>query len=272
MDKQQFKSLEGFLITKNNKSILAQAKSLTKPGSFLSEEQQKSYFLAVQQYLDSINGNVSNYDKNNIEITNYSEPAVSNNIFYKYVSKKTLNKYIKNGIFKFGNLVHYQKAQNNKIKDEKEGHTHLIIESEDKQLLQSFYTGYNYLIFCGSYMPPNDPRSKYLKDNFGTCVIKIANTKSFRREIQKHLNIKSSLYRRIDYNEMKILKYNANGSFTDTYPQIINNKTFDLMMKIISPSILFRKPIYYSEEYELRFAFETQRDQKNQSFCITKVC
>lgn len=263
MDKEQFKKYEGFLITRNKISILSQVKSLTKKDTFLTEKQQISFFEAVQKYLDSVQNRTSTYDKDKIEISEYEEQQDAEDVFYKYVTKQSLENYIKKGIFKLGTLNHYQKAKNNKIKDEKEGYTHLIIESEEKQLLQSFCSGFNYLIFCGSYIPPSDTRSKHLIDNFGPCVLKIKNISSFKREIEKHLNIRHSIYNRIEYNEMKILRYFADKGFTDTTSQIIDHKTFSLITKIISPNTVFRKTFDYSPEFELRFAFETSKDQKH---------
>lgn len=263
MDREQFKKYEGFLITRNKISILSQVKSLTKKGTFLNESQQISFFEAVQTYLDSVQNRKSIYDKSKIQIAEFMEPHETDDIFYKYVTKHTLENYIKKGIFKLGTLNHYQKAKNNKIKDEKEGYTHLVIESEEKQLLQSFCSGFNYLIFCGSYIPPSDARSKYLIENFGPCVLRIKNISSFKREIQKHLNVRHSIFNKIEYNEMKILRCFADHGFTDTTSKIIDDRTFSLITKIISPNTIFRKTFDYSKEFELRFAFETNQDQKH---------
>ncbi|TFH44566.1 MAG: hypothetical protein E4G94_03490 [ANME-2 cluster archaeon] len=263
MYRQQFKANRGILLTQDRISIFAQIKSITKSGNFLSTDQQIDFFVAVQTYLDSILNKTTNYDRGKIQIEDYQKPTPAEETFYKYVSKSTLNKYIKKGFFKLGNLNHYQKVKNNKIKDENEGYIHLIMESPEKQLLQSFCTGYNYLIFCGSYIPPSDPRSEYLKERFGPCVLKIRNTKSFRREIQKHLNINASLAHKVEYSEMKILKYKTDQVFSDTSAEIIDKETFSLINNIISPNIIFRKTLDYSPEYELRYAFKTPKDRKH---------
>ncbi len=261
MIQQQFKPDEGFLITKKGISILAQVKLLTKTGSFLTNDQQIHFCRDTQIYLDAIQGKQTTYDKDKMKIVDYTEPENSEDVFYKYVSTYDLENYIKKDEFKFGTLNHYQKAENNKIKDEKEGYTHLILESAEKQLLQSFCTGYNYLIFCGSYIPPTNAQSKYLRDNFGECVIKIHNVSLFKKEVQKLLQSNCSYYSRIEYNEMKILKYLTDRDFTDTSQEIIDDATFSLINSIISPNTIFRKTNEYVPEFELRFAFETNKDQ-----------
>ena len=100
-------------------------------------------------------------------------------------------------------------------------------------------------------------------DNFGPCVLRIRNIASFKREIQKQLSINYSICKEVEYNEMKIVRYFSDIEFTDTTNQIIDERTFSLITKIISPNTIFRKPFDYSPEFELRFAFETNKDQKH---------
>ena len=263
MNKTQFKKFEGFLITRNGVSILAQLKALFKKENFSTTEEQITLFKAFHIYHNSIHNRKVEIDEDNLKVIDHSEPTESNEVFYKYVSKYVLENYIKKGIFKLGTVSHYQKAKNNKIKDESEGYTYLTLQSKTRQLSQAYCSGFNFLIFCGSYIPPTDKRSKYLKEKFGSCVLKITNTSSFRRELRKHVQAKRIYYKRVEYDELKILRYKGDFEFSETEQELIDDKTFNLINKIITPNSIFRKPIDYLSEYELRFAFETIRDKKN---------
>lgn len=260
-NREEFKAYRGFVVTRNNISILVSGKSLTKEGVFLSDNECVNYFDIMQNYLDSVQNRKSIYDKDKLLISEYTEPIDSKEIFYKYISKNTLENYIKKGNFKLGTLNYYQRSENNKIKEEKEGCTHLIIEYKDKQLQLSLCYGFNFLIFCGSSIPPSDVRSKYLRENFGPCVLKIHNTNSFKEEIQKCLNAKASFYNKIEYNEMKVLRYFSEEAYGDISSEIIEPKIFSLATKIVGPSTILRKSFDYLNEYELRFAFEMNKDQ-----------
>ena len=60
---------------------------------------------------------------------------------------------------------------------------------------------------------------------------------------------------------MKIIKYLTDRDFTDTSKEIVDDATFSLINKIISPNTIFRKTNDYVPEFEIRFAFETNKDQ-----------
>jgi hypothetical protein len=198
MDKSIFIPLRGFRIYKNGISVLAQQKSISKTDVFFSNEEKIIAAKAVQNYLNAINNLLSKEYENAkiIRIEDFqSEP--NQKVFYKYVSRETLEKYILKGRFRLGTLENYQKTTNTRIQDELEGFVHIVINYKNRQLQQALISGFNYLIFCGSYISPDRPESKYLKENFGDCVIKIKNPRSFMQAMANHLNSRSFYYLKV---------------------------------------------------------------------------
>lgn len=171
--------------------------------------------------------------------------------------------FYKKGIFRLGTIGDYQSTKKENIKDENEGYTHLILESETNQLLQSFCGGFNYLLFCGSYVPPEDPRAEYLKENFGPCVMKIENLNSFRKAISKHLNIRYSHYDEVDYSNLQIFKKMIDYDLYEEKSEIFTDRTFKEISRITASVSIFNKWKSFAPEHEMRFAFELPCDQKH---------
>ena len=260
-NREEFIANLGSIVTRKDISILVSGKSLTKEGVFLSDKDCINYFDILQTYYDSVGNRKTRYDKDKLQISDFKEPVNSDEVFYKYVSKNTLENYIKKGIFKLGTLNYYQRTENRLLKEEREKCTHLTIVYRNKQISLTLCYGFNFFIFCGSSIPPSDHRSKYLRDTFGPCVLKIYNTNSFQEELQKCLNAKSSFYNKVEYNEMKILRYFSDEELLGISSDLLEPKVFSLVTKIMGPNALFRKPLDFLGECELRFAFETEKDQ-----------
>jgi len=172
---------KGRLETIDKNSIVVQIYSQTKTDSLLTETQKKIYVIALEKYLDFTLGLEEEYTEDNVSIEEYAQPTNTNEYFYRYISKKTL-KEVEKGKFKLGNLYEYQKTNDKHRGDIKEGHIHLLLENPSRQYAPTFYGGYNFLITCGSYIPPDDTRADYLLNKFGPCVIRIRNINSFLSE------------------------------------------------------------------------------------------
>ncbi|MEQ9403194.1 MAG: hypothetical protein RIM99_06405 [Cyclobacteriaceae bacterium] len=252
----------GSKIRKDNVSLIAQIKSVSKQNVFLSDDLIKDTFKASQKYLNTIYGEPEAATLS-VEIIEYTKQFDSANTFYKYITRESMEKYYKKGYFRLGTLLDYQNAKVENIKDRREGHTHLVLESKERQLLQSFYGGFNYLVFCGSYIPPDDPRSDYLKKKFGSCVMKVSNIQTFKKAIQKHLNICRSHYRQVDYHKIKAFKKTIDFDLDEDMNEIFPDKTFKEINNITSEVSIFYKRDSYSPEHEMRFAFEMPCDQKH---------
>ena len=259
--RSKFIKYKGYILTENKKSMLFSAGSQTKEGVFLSNAQLKSMIIALQKLLDHYNNKKREYD--DVEIEDYSSLQNSNEVFYRYISKYDLETFVKKGKFRLGTISHYQKIEDKNRIDEGEGFTHLVLESAKKQQTHSFYAGFHYLVFCGSYIPPSDTRAEYLLKKFGPCVLKIKNIYSFQRMIERHIQSKSTIYKKVKYSDLKALKYLCEQNFEMSDKGITDLETFNLIQNIISPNNIFKKTTDYSNEYELRFAFETIKDQKH---------
>ena len=122
--RQQFFRDNGIRYFKDKSSILLRALAITKDGIEFTDEQKEKFGKRVTEYINSINQ--FEYLPKNNSILNNEISHLKENIFYKYVSKDTYDRYISKGNFQFGNIEYYQKTENRKIKDFQEGFTTLF--------------------------------------------------------------------------------------------------------------------------------------------------
>jgi len=251
---------KGKPISMNGNTILFRIDGHIKKDANLTLKQQKSFIRATQQFLDHDDGREGIYD--DFEIEKYSQPKNTNEDFYRYITKYELETFVKNGKFRLGTINHYQRIKDKKRVDVGEGFTHLNLESPNKQHIKAYISGLNNLILCGSYIPPTDKRAEYLLKNFGPCVLKVTNINSFIRIIERHIRSTSTLYQRVRYSNIKAVKYFCENDFGIENDEVIDFETFSLIQNIISPFTIFSKTSDFSNEYELRFAFATKKDQR----------
>jgi hypothetical protein len=261
--RNEFYKNEGFRIYKGGISILAQTHAITKENTFFTEQQILNQAKATQTLLDSIASRPPR-NINNPQVLQLDKifSAPTPDPFYKYISKDSLNNYILKGKFRLGSLEYYQKTTNKNIQDTYEGFTHLAISYQNRQRLQAFYSGFNYLIFCGTYVAPTDKRAAHLLKNFGDCVIQIKDIDGFQSTITKHLSSKKHFRHNVKYEPIKIIQTYTAERLDDIDEPIITDSTFNLIYDTVTLPSIFMKPINYDIEHELRLAFEMPKDQK----------
>jgi hypothetical protein len=262
---------------------LAQLKTLGNP---LSESQMILSAKAFDDYLngmcqiESSNSPVTipsdddkTYLKTKIQKTEtFLDVANTDEPFYKYLTRETLDKYVKQDNFQLGTINYYHGADPN-AKDTLEGFTHFYIDQSDKQRGQAFYSGFNYLVFCGTYISPDTVESETLKKNFGDCVIKIKDINQFVRIVSNFLKSSQYYLRRVNYQPLKIVHTRFDEYIDEVNVGVVSPKMFDFIHKTATiPSIFMKKnyciresgeKYFYEDEHELRLAFKMTVDQTN---------
>lgn len=196
------------------------------------------------------------------EITSLTESSDfsdrNNWTFSKYVSTDIYNRYISKGQFQFGTIRYYQETEISKIRDEYEGYSNLQFGINNQQVLYSCFTGYNYLIFCGT----RKTNSAQHQDQFGDKQIIIPNINSFAKSCHRALNSKSYTIGEVQYSNSKYYRasdlnldhFDIDNPFSE---EIINH----IRKEAVFPS-LFVKPEVFKNEEEIRIVFEMPKDQK----------
>lgn len=262
--KTEFLKYKGFLHTKDNISILTQFLTITKENVKLSDAQKASMSNIVLDYLIKV-GNLKQYSESDKEILikDYFKPA-TNQHFYKYVSKQIYNDYISKGCFRLGSIKYYQTVENIKIQDAHEGFTNLFIDYKNKQLMVTLFSGYNFAIFCGtSNFNSINNKLENMNDKFGDIILKIKNPLFFANEIRKIIGAKYFYCYEVKYSTRKVFSINMGNVYLDLMIKDkykITPNLFDLFYNNSFFPSLFIKPVFFSEEKEIRIAFEMPKD------------
>jgi len=277
---EYFKKGEGFQVSNGRVSILAQAGALMEP---LSETQMIQYAKSIDTYLFEMKSldtgktsrkEVGNDTTNLKTIIQKPESFIgeehTNLPFFKYLKKDHLNKYIKQDNFQLGTINYYHESDPNS-QDVSEGFIHFFIDQFDKQRAETFYSGFNYLMFCGTYIAPDKPESEILKKNFGDCVIKIKDPNQFMKTVSNVLKSDEFYLKRVKYQPVKIFHTRFDEYIDNLDKGILSQKMFEFIQQTASiPSLFMKKNYciredgtryYYENEYELRMVFKTPIDQ-----------
>jgi len=261
--RSEFYKNQGFRIFQGEISILAQVHAISKENTFFTEAQLIQYAKSAQEFLDSVASRpILDMDTPKVLQLNQIFHSSTNDSFYKYISRESLDNFILKGKFRLGSLEYYQKTSNKNIQDVYEGFTHLAINYQNRQRIQAFYSGFNYLIFCGSYIPPSDNRANHLLKNFGDCVIRIKDINGFQNAIAGHLSSKKHFRHNVIYEPIKIIQTYTAERLDNIDGPLMTDSTFNLIYNTVSLPSIFIKPTNYCVEYELRLAFEMSWDQK----------
>ena len=273
-DVEQYPYLKGARISNGSLSILA------KMMVVLGGEELESVLITLSRNMEAYltGGNSQDLESclktkifqinTPLDFNKYPEFQPEHDTCYKYLSKESLQ-YLKDDRFQLGTLDLYQRSVGND-NDRMEGFTHFYSNELGGQRIQVFYSGFNYLIFCGSYISPDRPEAPNLKANFGPCVIRIKDTKKFIDIVSGHLKAKSVLYKKVSYQPLKIIRTQFDEKIDDVAKGIYPPEIFELIHSIAKVPSIFMKnsqcyrndvPYLYSNEYEVRIAFEMEKDQ-----------
>lgn len=276
---QTFLANTGIKVSDGKKSILAQMKSQFK--TTLSETQMIGFAKNLETFLSAMSRSEGSSVFNELPIPHLPTKILDlqsvelttdyTGDIYKYVTKDTLEKYIKKDSFRLGALLDYQNTFEENIKDAKEGYTQVFIDIHEKQSCQAFFSGFNYLIFCGTDVSPDDARSDKLKDNFGPCVIRIRDVRQFTKVIAEFLLSELAVCRRVEYQPVKIIRTRNDDFINESLQHIMSLKMFDFIHEIVTLPSIFMKPHYcfrsngmrydYKDEHEVRIAFKMDKDR-----------
>ena len=261
--KSKFLKYKGFLHTKNNISLLAQFFSITKENIRLTDAEKAKMSNAIVDYLLNV-GNLKRYPENidNILVRDIFTPSTGH--IYKYINEQVYNDFISKGIFRLGSIKYYQAVENDRIKDEFEGFTNLFLDYINRELMVTLFSGYNFAIFCGtSNYNSNSNNSEDMKNKFGRIILKISDPIEFGNIIKETLRAKSYYCYEIKYSARKIFSIDFGNerfdhTFKDKYE--ITPELFDIFYNNSFFPSLFIKPEFFSDEKEIRIAFEMDRD------------
>ncbi len=262
--KLEFLKHKGFLYTKENISILTQFLTVTKENIKLTDEQKASVSNIVIDYLIKV-GNLKQYSQTDkkILIKDYFNRS-TNQPFYKYISKQIYDDYISRGCFRFGSIKYYQEVENNKIKDEYEGFTNLFIDYKNRQLMVTLFSGYNFAIFCGtSNFNSSTNKSDTMNNKFGNVILKIKDIESFANSVKEIIGAKTYYCYEVKYSTRKVFSIDNSTTFFNPMMKDKFENTHNLFDLFYNNSFfpsLFIKPEFFTNEKEIRIAFEMPRD------------
>lgn len=256
----QYKRYLGMEYFLDKRSIIVQLISMTKENVMFDDIDLKVIITAFSELQNSI----SSKQRSSKELfgdLNVKEHDVDINTlsFYKFVSKDTLINYLKKGKFQFGSLQYYREIEKENCRDEKEGLSNLLITTGNRQVFASVISGFNQFIFCGT---DNIDEWDQMANKFGKVCIKLKNIKSFADKVQASIGAKSWQIKKVTYSDFKA--YSVNQEIKNLDPENIGYNQ-DLINFLIDYSMLpsiFCKPIRFSNEHELRFTFEMDRNVK----------
>lgn len=249
--KRQWFQNKGFEYNLNNRRLIIRAIATTKENAQFDDTQIENFLKAISQYSHTMSGKegkVSLFGE-----VNYDEdlPLPSKSLF-KFIPKEIFKNFIKKGKFQLGSLQYYREIENEKIKDKKEGYSNIIINTDNRQLLASVISGFNYYIFCGT---DKLDELEYKSANFGGYIMKINNIKSFATKVMKAIGAKSWSTRKVFYSDFKAYKVNADVEMDGANPNL-SEELFNKLIEISELPSVFGKPKSFEPEQEVRVAFD----------------
>jgi len=255
MSKIQIKRIKpsGVEVIRDNRKLIVKGTAVTLP---LDDKEVHTFFAASNKFISTVNQIPSHTSE-------FRETMIMSNKqfdgpFVKYVKKDVYEKYIKKGNFQLGTIQYYQKVENPKIRDEYEGFSNLLIPVNQYNLCYTTFSGFEYLIFCGTLTS----NSVAHKDQFGEVQITIPNINSFANAIQKSIGAKSYVIGRVSYDNLKLFKANSIMADNLDIDNLFTHELLDYVDKFTLAPSLFVKPEAFNHEQEVRIVFEMNKVQK----------
>jgi hypothetical protein len=247
----------GFRSSKDGISILHHTLMVTKRSASLTNSQVNDTSSATNTFLTRIGMYDPEAQNLSQQLTSDSFPDVDKDAcLYKYVSEETLA-YMRKGSFQFGSIQYYRDIERQESRDKMEGLTNLLISTQKNIIGTALVSGYNFAIFCGA---TGLEKRDQMTTQFGDRIIRISNLKKFCQCAMQSLGglrVRTGI---VSYNDLKLFRTKTLKSLKNIEPNKIDNRTFDYLCKTAMLPSLFMKPTRFSNEQELRLAFELPKD------------
>lgn len=240
---------DGVKITLNGKSIIISNIIGGEASNPYTNEQLKGIIKIFFSEFDEIyKGDIYHQDGN-----------VANPKLYKFISSETYKKYISKGKFQLGSLQYYREIENLKIKDRKEGLSHVILENKGHILNASVISGFDKYLFCAS--TGLDDMS-FKKGNFGDYVMEIANVRSFSEAVSKSIGAKKWTVKKVFYSDYKAYKMIFQEDIGLDLNILFKPELVEKLITVSEMPSVFGKPYSFKPEEEIRIAFDLGKDVK----------
>lgn len=177
-------------------------------------------------------------------------------IFRKFISRDTYENYVKNGSFQLGSLKKYREIERKESRDELEGYTQMVLNTESRQISVLAISGFNQYVLCGT---DSEENLEYMSNNFGEVMLEITNIDSFANKIKDLIGAKSWVINKVQYTNLKqiILENQVlNWDFRDC----LHPNLFELIYEPSFFPSVFSKMHSFNKENEVRLAFEMDHD------------
>lgn len=193
------------------------------------------------------------------QLTDYKQ--FNNKYIYKYLSKDSL-RYIEKGLFQLGSLDYYKKMENISARDELEGLSFIYTELNNRSIYSCISAGRNFRIFCCTEQS-NDLPSNYHRNTFGNILLKIE-AEPFIKIISEKIGAYAIHSYKVNYSNSKLLRSKLDINIEPTQISNFNSvemqKYFHYLINQCNIPSIFTKSRYFSNENELRIAFEIPFD------------
>jgi hypothetical protein len=250
--KRIFHKYKGFEYILNNRSLILQNIFMTKENIFFSNDELENILKIFSDYLKNYSKNPNAYDLfGEIHYIDNKHNSYSGPL-YKFIHKDTYNNFISKGKFQLGSLQYYREIERDESRDEKEGYSNIILNTNNRQILTSVISGFNNYIFCGT---SNLNQINVMTKNFGGYIIKIKNVKSFADKIKSAIGAVSWQIEKVNYTDFKAFKSSLNTIDLKGVSPDLSDELFDILYKLSERPSLFSKPTRFKTEQEIRLAF-----------------
>lgn len=232
---------------------------MTKENIFFSNDEIENFLKIFSDYYKNYAKNPNAYELfgriDFIENTsnNYSGP------FFKFIDKETYDNFISKGKFQVGSLQHYREIERDESRDEKEGYSNIILNTNNRQILTSVISGFDNYIFCGTY---DLNQKEVMVKKFGKYIIKINNIKSFAEKVKNAIGAISWQVEKVQYTDFKAFKSSINTIDLNGVGPELSNELFDILYRLSERPSLFSKPLRFIPEQELRLTFKMNKKTK----------
>lgn len=245
--------LNGIAVTHNNKKLILASYSVMKENVFLSSVDRINFLLAMLKNLPEVE--IDSISMNHFIPIRTDGNSTSNKlVFRKFISRDTYENYVNHGDFQLGSLKKYREIERKESRDKLEGYTHIILNTESRQISVLAISAFDQYILCGT---DSDENTEYMSNHFGEVMIEVKNIDSFANKIKALIGAKSWAINKVQYTNLKqitlenqVLDWDFSDCFHPSFLERIYEPSF-------FPSV-FSKLRSFSKENEVRLAFEME--------------
>lgn len=257
MIKSAFIQNQGFLVTKDDIGILSHAFAASKPEHKDNIDPATLYGI-LRDFIEKY--------KNSSALTSGNEltgaPFVQGDFKpydevygYKTISKTFLPSITK-GIFRLGTITDYRRTEGKIWQDPAEGRVLISVATRSRDIFHLITSGLHHYVFCTSSTPS--------LAKFGGVTVKV-NLKQFADAVAKSIHALDYSIQKVQYRDAKVfstaldkeIKLPDNGEELGTeYWEDV----FTILRENLFYPSLFVKPVFFSDEGEIRIAFRMRKD------------